>query len=207
MDKYIDPRQQLIAAAQAALDDIEGNLGETERKNLCAALKRNRWTNTDEKLQELADRYAQAKTAQMQQFYEKIAQRHGAERVRSFKPDVRTSVLDDGRIEMFGNSLPPNPDLLATYPNGWGLHDYIEPRDAMHFCDVLENNIVRDYDENRLTDPNYPHASWQIIFKTKDGLDYCRETKWRDDTITEVEQFALQTIRNNDLGGAVIQFW
>jgi hypothetical protein len=207
MDKYIDPRDQLIAAAQKAIAANYGSMDDESLAELVAALKRCRWSGSDERLQKLADRYAQAKTAQMQQFIEKIARRNGPEGVRSFKPDVRTGVLPDGRIEVFGVSLPPHPDLLATYPNGWDLHDHIEPRAAMHFCDVLENNIVRDYDESRLTDPNWPNARWQVIFKTKDGLDYSRETTWPDRTIVEVEQFALNEIRSNDLGGAVIQFW
>lgn len=207
MEDWIDPRKQLMDAAQAALDDIGGNFGETERKALCAALFRNRWTNDHASHKALCDRYALAKSAAMQKFIDIIAKRHGAEYARGFNSSIHTQPMEDGRIEMSGSRLPPNPDLLATYPNGWSLHDYIDPYDALHYCNVQENNITRDYDENRLTDQNYATSCWQIIFKTKEGLDYSRETKWRDDTIEQVEQFALQMIKNHDLGGAVIQFW
>ena len=53
-----------------------------------------------------------------------------------------------------------------------------------------------------------PGAKWQIVFKTKEGLDYCRETKgltfWDR---SMVEAFAKDQCAIHGLGGAVIEIY
>ncbi len=54
----------------------------------------------------------------------------------------------------------------------------------------------------------WPDARWQIVFKTKAGLDYCRESKslkfWDR---SMVEAFAKDQCAIHGLGGAVIEIW
>jgi hypothetical protein len=48
---------------------------------------------------------------------------------------------------------------------------------------------------------------WQVIFKTREGLDYCRETVDGEKTLDAVKVWAEAQARVHGLGGAVIERW
>jgi hypothetical protein len=48
---------------------------------------------------------------------------------------------------------------------------------------------------------------WQIVFKTIDGLDYCREQQPAFCTYEEVADWAENECLHHGLGGAVIERW
>lgn len=73
--------------------------------------------------------------------------------------------------------------------------------------DTLTNGYDRTLedgcDETKLREGN-----WQVIFKTKAGLDYCRETKPSRWTRADIKRWAeMMCEQNKSLGGAVIQRW
>jgi len=49
--------------------------------------------------------------------------------------------------------------------------------------------------------------NWQIIFKTKEGTDYCRETRPSHLRETEVIEWTKRMLVAHDLGSARIERW
>lgn len=207
MDQYIDPRDTLIEAATAMLDTGDfDQFPQGMQERLTKALRAVRWHGDDESLRTLAARYKNAYEVQLERFRKTICERgyDGSH----LSATICVGVTEDGRISVQGSGLAPHPDLYLTYSNGWSLGGHVEPRKAMHVAIVHEHNVTQDFDVKRLTDDNYKHANWQVIFKTKEGLDYCRETYMREfHPIEEVEATAVQGIKQHGLGGAVIQLW
>ena len=71
----------------------------------------------------------------------------------------------------------------------------------MHIIKLRGCLITRD---DRWTE----NGDWQVIFKTTEGLDYCRETICAAHTLDEVSKWAdARCHYNNDLGGAHIEKW
>lgn len=50
-------------------------------------------------------------------------------------------------------------------------------------------------------------GDWQVIFKTKENLDYCRETVCAKHTLDEVKKWAEIQCEAYDLGGAHLEKW
>ena len=67
------------------------------------------------------------------------------------------------------------------------------------------NVITESFEGFHLRDQN---ASWQVIIKTKEGKDYCRETLDGSKSLEEVRLWAETTVNlNPHFGGADIQRW
>lgn len=68
--------------------------------------------------------------------------------------------------------------------------------------DTIKNSDGTEYDRTANASGN-----WQVIFKTKDDLDYCRETKPGSWSREKIKKWTEIAVNEYGLGGAVIQKW
>lgn len=66
---------------------------------------------------------------------------------------------------------------------------------------VISVRITRTCMDRKLN----PSANWQVIFKTWEFKDYCRETVDADTSLEDVVLWAIDQCHKHDLGGAEIQ--
>jgi hypothetical protein len=50
-------------------------------------------------------------------------------------------------------------------------------------------------------------AQWQIVFRTHEGKDYCRETLPAVRTEADVREWAAAMCALHDLAGAIVERW
>lgn len=141
-----------------------------------------------------------------------LAADFGALKTRQYGAHVTAGLTNDGRIEYHGSNLPAAPELQQLYPNGWELCDHIELRDALRLVECDRCKVTRDFDPSLLADDGvklHPSAQWQVIYRTKEGLDYCRESYSLINypTPEALEWIVTRGVQQHQLGSAVIQLW